>query len=773
MKKKILVPMLIFLVIIMSFCGCGKKEGSKTDGETVEKGLVYKKEDIDVGKENQNLNRLVRTKDEIYAYGYSRSDDGKDNTLNFYKLNEDGTTDKEYHIAIDEYISINSINMDDEAYIYCIKNDFHPVITEADWENEEYIGDSYEYVDDYYLTKMNLSGEEFFSIKLNDVPELRQLEEENGYFYIGALIMDKEKGIYVYSYDSLIKFDFEGNCLGITAKEEIQKLLGIADFISLNDGRTLASVYEENGGISLVLVELEKGTLGEKYTIPGRSYEYAFYPGVGYDLFLVNSYGVYGYNLGDADKTQLMSYIDSDLDFNNLNNVMGINEKSFFAVYSEMETGNSILAKFTKVPPEDVKEKQVITLAMAETDWSIRSSVIKFNKKNDDYRISILDYSSLYGSDNDYMAGINRLNADIVSGKVPDILVINYTMPVDSYISKGLLEDIKPYIEEDAELDINNFMPNIMEAFSVEGKTYMLVPFYSIQTLIAKAADVGDERGWTVQEAVELLRSKPEGTQLLANATRDEVLWECMTMSSNQFIDWEKGTCSFNSEDFIQMLEFIGSFPEELSDEAFGDEYWNNYDSMYRQGLVLATGFSVSSFQDYNRAEKGNFGEDITMIGFPSSNEDGSVIMPGLQLALSAKSNYKEGAWEFLRTFLMDEYQEENVTYCFPLSMKRLDELAMEAMEKPYYLDENGNKVEYDNVYYIGEEEIVIPPMTKQETEEFIEQLQSFTQIYRSDDTLLNIIQEEAAPYFAGQKSAKDVAAIIQSRVQIYVNESR
>ena len=62
---------------------------------------------------------------------------------------------------------------------------------------------------------------------------------------------------------------------------------------------------------------------------------------------------------------------------------------------------------------------------------------------------------------------------------------------------------------------------------------------------------------------------------------------------------------------------------------------------------------------------------------------------------------------------------------------------------------------------------------TQQEADELKEKLYGFTQIYKRDETLLNIIKEEAAPYFAGKKTAKDVAGIIQSRVQIYVNENR
>ena len=119
----------------------------------------------------------------------------------------------------------------------------------------------------------------------------------------------------------------------------------------------------------------------------------------------------------------------------------------------------------------------------------------------------------------------------------------------------------------------------------------------------------------------------------------------------------------------------------------------------------------------------------------------------------------------------MDEYQSD--IYGFPVSVKHLEESAKKAREKNYYEDENGERVEYDDMYYIGDMEIVIEPMTEQETKELMDELYGFTQIFRYDDALNQIITEEAAAYFAGQKTAKDVADIIQSRAQIYVNETR
>jgi hypothetical protein len=41
------------------------------------------------------------------------------------------------------------------------------------------------------------------------------------------------------------------------------------------------------------------------------------------------------------------------------------------------------------------------------------------------------------------------------------------------------------------------------------------------------------------------------------------------------------------------------------------------------------------------------------------------------------------------------------------------------------------------------------------------------------DNEIDQIISEETGAFFSGQKSAKDVAGIIQNRVSTYVNENR
>ncbi len=760
----------LITVMILVFCLTGCKGSSKSGVQDVSsKEYVYKVTDCDMTGESQGTVNLLKAGDAVYGYEYVWQEDSNGEKVIFYKIIDNGM-EKLFEIPQEESASFSSFVIDTEGSVYTIKN-VYKYIGEIDEETGEYIGDGGDgdYLDEYFLTKFDKNGSEVFSNKLDDIPELQKIKEEAGYFSAYDVILSKNS-IYINCCGYFVEFDQDGSFQRVIISQEGKNELEGASLYPMPDGKIMAVVYGEEATM-LAEADMERGTLGEPYKVPGIGWNYSYYPGMNYDFYLTDTYGVYGLNLGDEDKTCLMNFVDSDFACWGIYNLVPINEKEFYASYDDEETGNMIMARFTKVDPADVKDKQEIVFAMAYTNWSVRSEVIKFNKNNDEYRIILRDYSALYATEEDNESGLTRLNADIISGKIPDIILLDDTMPIDSYISKGMLEDLKPYIEKDSEMKLEDFMPNIIEAYSVDGKLYSLVPTFSISTLLAKTSDVGPERGWTVQEAMELWDSKPEGTEFINGTTRSTMLQECLQMSSSQFIDRETGKCSFNSDEFIQMLEFLNRFPEEIDDEYFSDDYWQSYDTQWREGRTITSSYYLGDIGSYNRAKQATFGEDITMIGFPSADNDGSAIVSGIRLAMSAKSKNKEGAWSFLRTFLLDEYQSD--IYGFPISRKQLDITAQKAMERPSYIDENGTKVEYDDIFYLGDVEVTVEPMTREEVDAFLEQLYSFTKVQTVDRSLQQIIEEEAASYFAGQKSAKEVADIIQSRVQIYVNETR
>ena len=63
--------------------------------------------------------------------------------------------------------------------------------------------------------------------------------------------------------------------------------------------------------------------------------------------------------------------------------------------------------------------------------------------------------------------------------------------------------------------------------------------------------------------------------------------------------------------------------------------------------------------------------------------------------------------------------------------------------------------------------------MTQEQADKLWEAVTTCTKVMNFDDSIFDIVYEQAQAYFAGQKSAQDVARLIQSKVTIYVNEQR
>lgn len=503
---------------------------------------------------------------------------------------------------------------------------------------------------------------------------------------------------------------------------------------------------------------------------------YSFYEGNDkVDLYLSNNDGLYKWNEGEESPKKLLDFIDSDLNTSSFNQVKAIDDEHFIACYSDTVNWTAVTAMLTKVDPATIKDKQPLTLACHYIDDTIRAQVINFNKASETARIQVVDYSVYDGNDEaTYDAGVTKMNNEIAGGNVPDIFVLNTQLPVKSYLAKGLFADLNPYLEKDTEFKKEDYLENIIDAYSVDGKWYIMVPSFDVETLVAKKSLVGDRKTWTLDDVNEILSKMPEGAKFIEDGTRMSIMTQILSASGSEFIDWSKGQCYFNTDEFAKLLDFVKDYPETIE---YSDEYWENYDSfyqqMYREDKVLAATIGIYNMSDLRYVMRARFGETIAYMGYPNSKGITGIINPNLQLAISSKCKNADAAWEFVRYFLSDEYQNKDNMYALPISKKAIDENAAKAMKNPTYEDENGNLVEYPETYYSDGNEIVMEPLTQEEVDTLKEYIFGLNTAYGFDDTAITIIMEEADSFFKGQKSVKEVSDVIQSRVQIYVNENR
>ena len=344
---------------------------------------------------------------------------------------------------------------------------------------------------------------------------------------------------------------------------------------------------------------------------------------------------------------------------------------------------------------------------------------------------------------------------------------------MDNYVAKGLLADISKLISKDEELSQTEFLQNVWDAYSVNGKLYYVIPRFAVVTMAAKTELVGDGSDWSMEKLKSVLAGMGENAQAIGEVSRDDFMNLAMQFCGSDFIDVETGKCNFNSDDFIAMMEFAKTLPEEFNWDEVGDDYWSSYESQYRDNRTLLMQTYIGDFNNLAYQLNGYMGGEFTFVGFPTQTGNGAYISAYDTMVLSAKSKVLDGAWEFVRYYLTDEYQGE-LSYGLPVNKKIYLEKSVQATKRPTYTDwETKEEVEYDQTMYINGEDIIIPPLSEEQLKQVLDYMETVDTKYYYNESVLNIINEEMGSFYSGQKSAADAATIIQSRVQLYVDESR
>ena len=147
---------------------------------------------------------------------------------------------------------------------------------------------------------------------------------------------------------------------------------------------------------------------------------------------------------------------------------------------------------------------------------------------------------------------------------------------------------------------------------------------------------------------------------------------------------------------------------------------------------------------------------------------------PSLTFAISSASKSKDEAWDFIRFFFEEDQQTQFSLdrYSIPLNRKSCEAKIDDDIK--YYQDEMDyfNQLREENPEYASEfPEDYFYEITPEMKTDFLHLIESVSTSEKVDPAILSIIDEDAAAYFAGQKSADEVAKLIQNRARTKVSE--
>ena len=275
----------------------------------------------------------------------------------------------------------------------------------------------------------------------------------------------EEKNIYEGN-DYIDNFVFVGDSLITTSYDEIVEY-------DITNGK-------EKGNLKA----LEKEAIGDK----ANYYPTFINSGSKNTLYYYTTLGVYAYDM-KSEKTNMI--IDSVIstfgdEESNLIGFVEKGEKNFLAVFNNLSNDELSIINYTYNPDiPSIPDNQIVIYSLLE-NYMIRQAISEYSKENPEVYIKYeigLNYNDGVTQED----AVKTLNTEIMGGNGPDIIILDDLM-TESYISKGLLEDmndiINPLIENET------IFKNIAQAYTKDGKIYQIPTYFKYPILLGNKEDI-------------------------------------------------------------------------------------------------------------------------------------------------------------------------------------------------------------------------------------------------------------------------------------------
>ena len=332
----------------------------------------------------------------------------------------------------------------------------------------------------------------------------------------------------------------------------------------------------------------------------------------------------------------------------------------------------------SKDKPEDISDSQesssseitedgktVITLGLPGMNQLLLPSVNDFNNKNKNYHLEIIDYSK--GIEDDDIEGTkarNALKMALVTDEAPDIIALHPAYMAE-LLPKNMFTDMYALMDSCEGVKREDFLPNVLEGFEVNGVIPAISNCFIINTAVAKTKFVGEEcENWTPQQAIDIYNKYSDSMEFI-NCNGFEGTFYAFMLSTGSCIDIKNKTCNFNNTEFLTLLDFLRE-ADFTSDEyvdvmSMSDEdrlaFFTEQERQYINDKTLVNTVSISAVDHLlGDAVYSDFGgEDVTFVGYPSEDGNGADTDLQWMYAITENCSNKEGAWKFINELFSEK----------------------------------------------------------------------------------------------------------------------
>lgn len=335
-------------------------------------------------------------------------------------------------------------------------------------------------------------------------------------------VIDNEGRLYVHVSGSGIR---SGNAFVIVLDKDAKLLAKIdtgSEWVNsmgvTADGKVLITRHGSGVGMECVELDLAQKAMGTVHSGMPSSYNSgALTPAPEGGLLVNDGSKLWKYDLETGTAEEILIWTDCDINGSYIQMIQPL-EDGRIAVYSEnWSNGNNSkeIAFLTKKEASEIPQKKIITLATMYSDQNIQEAVVNFNKQNDTYKVRIVTYydDATEWSENKYQDAVTAMNNAITSSNCPDIIDLAYGN-VDTYVSKGLLADLSPYLESSS-VKREDFVETVLNAYTFDNRLVCIPTGFSISTIIGRTSQLGDRTSWTIKDIMEFAAQYPKAKLLI------------------------------------------------------------------------------------------------------------------------------------------------------------------------------------------------------------------------------------------------------------------
>jgi hypothetical protein len=421
------------------------------------------------------------------------------------------------------------------------------------------------------------------------------------------------------------------------------------------------------------------------------------------------------------------------------------------------------VAETTPSPSAVLPEDDSVTLRMAMGSMHYEVSY---------YDTLIEDFGRQSGvtiQKEDYGEDASQLMLELAAGDSPDLLMSFWNDGI--LTEKDCLIDVYAFLDRDPDLQRSDFINLDMLCYGEQ--LTRISPGYDLKVafgLEESYSDV-DRSNWTLDAFLNRLEQADAPEEMTGNSTGLNFLLNYTLSYASDYVDYEAAACNYQTDAFLGLLHAAAQVDAAYTPDTSGSG--DTYSELFREAPELIDEVQLEGVAGYTILQEELVGCSVSFLGYPTSDGGKAQAMFVTPISGCSGTAYPDEVWSFLKYVLTADTVCSDLTI-FPVYTPALEQQLTQAVSNYTAKAAPQTQLGFRDALAIMMDLEALEPSFSKESAELLRELLYTGSMYGGYDGVITpIIQEEASAFLSGDQDAEETAALIQSRVSIYLSEQQ